>query len=105
MLKFNSRRDAFTIILFILGLILSVGVCVGGFFISTSSEDFVSKLLAMILMGVALAFFAALICNLIRTSYTFYEDAFEVAGGFRKKQLSYKQIYALQRSKRIRCCS
>ena len=54
-------------------------------------------------MGIAIAFFGALICNLIRTTYTFFDDVFEVAGGFSKKHLTYKQIYALQRTKKIFC--
>ena len=70
---------------------------------SQEGIDFFTMLLGMIIMGIAIAFIASLFCNFIRTTYTFYDDAFEVAGGFNKKHFSYKQIYALQRTKKIFC--
>lgn len=103
MVKYNSRRDFLTLLLFSLGVIISLVVVVFGLIITVSSVDMFSKLLAMTCIGLAGAAVASLIANLIRTDYVFYDNFFQVRGGMAKKQLTYKQIYALKKSKRIFC--
>ena len=103
MLKFKSRKDAPTIILFILGILLSLFVMGSGLLVTFLYDDGMSKILAIMFIGISGAALAALICNVVRTEYTLYDDIFEVTGGFSKKQFVYKQIYALQRTKKIFC--
>lgn len=103
MLKFKSRKDAPTIILFILGILLSAFGVLGGLFITYLFSDGITIIMALLFVGISGAALAALICNIARTEYTFYDDVFEVTGGFSRKQFVYKQIYALQRTKKIFC--
>jgi hypothetical protein len=103
MLKFKSRKDAPTIILFILGILLSTFGVLGGLFITYLFSDGITIIMALLFVGISGAALAALVCNAVRTEYTFYDDIFEVTGGFSRKQFVYKQIYALQRTKKIFC--
>lgn len=103
MLKFKSRKDAPTVILFIVGILLALFVMGSGLLITILYEDAMSKILAIFFIGIAGAALAALVCNVVRTEYTLYDDILEITGGFSKKQLVYKQIYALQRTKKIFC--
>lgn len=103
MMKFKSRKDAPTVILFIVGMLLSLFVMGSGMIAMFLYEDGMTKVLAIMFIGIAGAALAALVCNVVRTEYTFYDDAFEITGGFSRKHLVYKQIYALQRTKKIFC--
>lgn len=103
MMKFKSRKDAPTVILFIVGMLLSLFVMGSGMLAMFLYEDGMTKVLAIMFIGIAGAALAALVCNVVRTEYTFYDDAFEITGGFSRKHLVYKQIYALQRTKKIFC--
>lgn len=103
MMKFKSRKDAPTVILFIVGMLLSLFVMGSGMLAMLLYEDGMTKVLAIMFIGIAGAALAALVCNVVRTEYTFYDDAFEITGGFSRKHLVYKQIYALQRTKKIFC--
>lgn len=103
MMKFKSRKDAPTVILFIVGMLLSLFVMGSGMIAMLLYEDGMTKVLAIMFIGIAGAALAALVCNVVRTEYTFYDDAFEITGGFSRKHLVYKQIYALQRTKKIFC--
>ncbi len=103
MMKFKSRKDAPTVILFIVGMLLALFVMGSGMLAMLLYEDGMTKVLAIMFIGIAGAALAALVCNVVRTEYTFYDDAFEITGGFSRKHLVYKQIYALQRTKKIFC--
>ena len=103
MMKFKSRKDAPTVILFIVGMLLSLFVMGSGMLAMLLYADGMTKVLAIMFIGIAGAALAALVCNVVRTEYTFYDDAFEITGGFSRKHLVYKQIYALQRTKKIFC--
>ena len=103
MIKYNSRRDLLTLIMFSLGIIASLAVVVLGLIITVSVADMMSKILAMTCIGLAGAAVASLIANLVRTDYLFFDNFFQIRGGLSKKQLSYKQIYALQKSKKMFC--
>lgn len=103
MMKFKSRKDAPTVILFIVGMLLSLFVMGSGMLAMLLYDDGMTKVLAIMFIGIAGAALAALVCNVVRTEYTFYDDAFEITGGFSRKHLVYKQIYALQRTKKIFC--
>lgn len=103
MIKYNSRRDLLTLIMFSLGIIASLAVVVIGLIITVAVADMMSKILAMTCIGLAGAAVASLTANLVRTDYLFFDNFFQIRGGLSKKQLSYKQIYALQKSKKIFC--
>lgn len=103
MIKYNSRRDLLTLIMFSLGIIASLAVVVLGLIITVAVPDMMSKILAMTCIGLAGAAVASLTANLVRTDYLFFDNFFQIRGGLSKKQLSYKQIYALQKSKKMFC--
>ena len=103
MIKYNSRRDLLTLIMFSLGIIASLAVVVIGLIITVAVPDMMSKILAMTCIGLAGAAVASLTANLVRTDYLFFDNFFQIRGGLSKKQLSYKQIYALQKSKKMFC--
>lgn len=103
MLKYKSRKDFFTVSLYILGMLLSLGAIGGGLILSASNNDATTKIFAFMLVGIAGATLAALVCNAVRTEYTLYDDVLEITGGFGRNHITYKQIYALQRTKKIFC--
>ncbi len=101
---FKSRRDVFTTILFLIGIILCFIVLFFSIIIAiTQTSDMFAMVVAVMCVGIAGLGLASIGCNLVRTDYTFFEDCFQVRGGFAKKQFSYKQIYALQRCKKLFC--
>lgn len=103
MITFKSKRDVFTTILFLVGILLSFFILFSAILLVTTQEEIFSQILAMFCVGIAGLALASIGANLIRTDYTLFDDVFQVRGGFAKKQLIYKQIYALQRTKKIFC--
>ena len=103
MIKYKSRKDAFTITLYIVGILLSLTSVLLGLLITYLYDDFTIKIMSLMFIGITGAFLAALVCNVTMTEYTLFDDVFEVKGGFSRKHVTYKQIYALQRTKKIFC--
>ena len=103
MIRYKSRRDVFTMTLYILGILTSIFIIVLSLIAAYVYDDGMTSIMLLMTIGIVGAFLAALLCNLFTTEYRLYDDVLEVKGGFSRKHVTYKQIYALQRTKKIFC--
>ena len=103
MIRYKSRRDVFTMTLYIVGILASIFIIVLSLIAAFVYNDAMSSFMLLMGIGIVGAFLAALLCNLFTTEYRLFDDVLEVKGGFSRKHVTYKQIYALQRTKKIFC--
>lgn len=103
MIRYKSRRDVFTMTLYIVGILASIFIIVLSLIAAFVYDDAMSSFMLLMGIGIVGAFLAALLCNLFTTEYRLFDDVLEVKGGFSRKHVTYKQIYALQRTKKIFC--
>ena len=91
MIRYKSRRDAFTIILYSVGILLSLVLVLLGLLITYLYDDYTIKIMSLMFIGITGAFLAALVCNVTMTEYTLFDDVLEVKGSF----IFWRNIYFL----------